>query len=234
MSSSEISPLKQAYWRAYQSVMDYIDCFPYWRVWDRHRILFIHIPKTAGTSVLNAFGARKRLHLDYSVYMMADPNRFRRYYKFCFVRNPWDRAFSTYNYFKNGGAGDVDVWFKNQINGRYPTFSSWVMEFLDESRIHEHSLLKPQYLYIFDVAGNCMVDFVGKYENLNADFDIVRAKIGLSKTLPYLNKSQESSSKKKIGRAYQQHYTPQMASRIAQLYARDAAQFGYTFDSSGG
>lgn len=224
-----LSRLLSHYWRAYQNGMDLIDPFPYWRTFDRHRCLFIHIPKAAGTSVLNAIGARKRLHMDWSIYMLADPGKFRRYYKFCFVRNPWDRAYSTYTYLKRGGAGQVDAWFQQEIQARYPDFASWVTGFLDERRIHEHALLRPQYLFIYDGSGTCMVDFVGRFERINEDFETVRKRLGLKKSLPYLNNSQDKQTDAPVRKGYQSHFTPELEERIRQLYARDIELFDYQF-----
>ena len=64
-----------------------------------NRCIFIHIPKVAGTSILRALGApeRPRVHLAWYVYYHANKNRFEKYFKFAFVRNPWGRAHPTYN-----------------------------------------------------------------------------------------------------------------------------------------
>ena len=65
---------------------------------DEHQVIFIHIPKAAGTSVARAlFGAASR-HVPYGEYERATPDKFRRYFKFSFVRNPWDRKVSLYHY----------------------------------------------------------------------------------------------------------------------------------------
>lgn len=228
--------LKERYWQAYQWAMDFVDPFPYWRASDRHRCLFIHIPKTAGTSVLKALGARKRLHLEYSIYQLADPKRFRDYYKFCFVRNPWDRALSTYRYFKGGGAGRVDEWLAARIAADYPTFERWVIDFLDESRVHEHPLLRPQYLYIYNIAGECLVDRVGRFESINEDFQEISQRIGLRSRLPYLNKSVPAGHEAGGHRrsAYAEQYTTETAARIAVLYREDCLRFAYELDAPAG
>lgn len=213
--------LKRRYWQAYQRTMDWIDPFPYWRYTDKHRCLFIHIPKTAGTSVIQAIGARRRIHLPWWVYQFADPRRFRDYFKFCFVRNPWDRAVSTYFYLKSGGAGLVDAYFTRTIQDQYTSFDSFVMDFLDESRIHEHELLRPQYLYIHDIAGNCMVDFVGRFESIDEDFRHVADKLGVDAQLPVSNKSARTD--------YAQYYSPAHMEKIGRLYHKDIALFGYRF-----
>jgi hypothetical protein len=70
-----------------------------------NKVLFLHIPKTAGSSLISSeIGQRmdKRIHsfigeLKDTMTEM-DVNS---YYKFCFTRNPWDRFSSLYHYFYN-------------------------------------------------------------------------------------------------------------------------------------
>ena len=47
------------------------------------------------------------------------------------------------------------------------------------------------YLWILDDDGNCLVDFIGRFENMQEDFNIVCDKIGIPRQqLPHLNKSE--------------------------------------------
>ena len=55
---------------------------------DEHQCIFIHIPKAAGTSVtLTLFGKGSR-HVPWFEYYQANPRKFRKYFKFAFVRIP--------------------------------------------------------------------------------------------------------------------------------------------------
>ena len=69
----------------------------------RHRCIFVHIPKTAGTSVEAALGwftEYTRGAQDHrSIRKLREaitPDEFCTYFKFTFVRNPWDRVVSWY------------------------------------------------------------------------------------------------------------------------------------------
>ena len=80
--------------------------FPYRKHFDRNKCIFIHIPKAAGTSVLAALGKKSekgRDHVSWQTYKKADSKKFNNYFKFSFVRNPYDRAFSAYHYILKGG-----------------------------------------------------------------------------------------------------------------------------------
>ena len=70
---------------------------------DEHRCVFIHIPKAAGTSLTKTLFAAPSRHLQYTEYERANPKKFKKYFKFTFVRNPYDRLFSAYSFLKKGG-----------------------------------------------------------------------------------------------------------------------------------
>jgi len=78
------------------------------------RAIFIHIPKTAGSSI------KKLGQLDYNGHVRAAAIRNRvshevwsTYFKFAFVRNPWDRFLSLYCYFAT--MNEDHRWFKRNI-----------------------------------------------------------------------------------------------------------------------
>lgn len=96
---------------------------------DRSQCIFIHIPKTAGTSVaLTLFGHGSR-HVPWFRYQQANPVKYRRYFKFAFVRNPWDRLVSSYFYLQKGGMSEADVrWAAENLSPlqRLQLLRSWL------------------------------------------------------------------------------------------------------------
>jgi hypothetical protein len=93
---------------------------------DEHQCIFIHIPKAAGTSVaLTLFGEPSR-HVPWFEYYQANPRKFRKYFKFAFVRNPWDRLVSSYFFLRKGGLCDADAtWAAENLNA-YSDFGQFV------------------------------------------------------------------------------------------------------------
>ena len=67
----------------------------------RYRCFFIHIPRTGGNSIASTILDGRTAHTPYFVYQRAYPDEFDEFFKFCFVRNPWDRLVSAYFYLKS-------------------------------------------------------------------------------------------------------------------------------------
>lgn len=80
------------------------------RVWDRYPIfktahgkelIFVHVPKCAGTSVARALGKSEIRHLPAMVLRVTDRNRFDKAITFAIVRDPLDRIGSILLHFRD-------------------------------------------------------------------------------------------------------------------------------------
>lgn len=188
---------------------------------DEHKCIFIHIPKAAGTSVTNAlFGPISR-HVPYFEYERANPRKFAKYFKFTFVRNPWDRLLSAYIFLKKGGLNEIDRAWADANLARFETFEQFVLEWVTEENVWSWVHFKPQHHFICNKQGRCMMDFVGHMETLAADFSVVAARLGIEAQLPVLNKTRNEG--------YASHFTPQMREIVGRIYAEDVEIFNYFF-----
>ena len=73
---------------------------------DNYRCIFIHVPKTGGMSVRKTLFTKSDLypHLTIRDYQsLLSEQEVGSYYKFAFVRNPWDRLVSAYSFLRAGG-----------------------------------------------------------------------------------------------------------------------------------
>lgn len=188
---------------------------------DEFRCIFIHIPKTAGTSVARTLFGRGSRHVPWFEYQRANPRKFRKYFKFAFVRNPWDRLVSTYFYLKSGGLNEMDrAWADEHLAG-YESFEEFVMEWLTEERTWSWVHFKPQHYFICEDELRIQVDFVGRMERVNKDFQTVAHRLGCTRALATGNRSRH--------RHYSAYYTAELRDKVAQVYAADIRLFGYSF-----
>lgn len=189
---------------------------------DEFHCIFIHIPRTAGTSVARTLFGRGSRHVPWFEYQRANPRKFRRYFKFAFVRNPWDRLVSTYFFLKGGGLNEMDrAWADTHLAG-YASFEEFVMGWLTEERSWSWVHFKPQHYFICDGELRIQVDFVGRMERVSTDFQTVADRLGCKRPLATGNRSRH--------RHYLTYYTPELLKKVAQVYAADVRLFGYSFD----
>lgn len=195
---------------------------------DETRSIFIHIPKAAGLSVVDAlYGVDSSAHFKWIDFYSKDKKKYEEYYSFSFVRNPADRLFSAYTYLMKGGREEIDEFWRNRYVVKYKNFSDFVengLEIAIRSGV-EHFL--PQSDYLFDDDDCLMVDFLGRYETLDKDFKIVAEKLGISKPLARLNSSDSKSY-------YLENCESKCDEVLGRVYGRDYRLLSYDFPERGG
>jgi len=179
--------------------------------------IFIHINKTAGTSIGKAIGLTIKDHLTAKeVIARVGESKWNEAYKFTLVRNPWDKAVSLYEYRRKKDKTDIAT--------RGISFSDWVkMTYGDDKDFHYYNVksFQPQVDWLKDNEGKISIDFVGKFESINEDFDHIKSVIGLDADLPYLNAS------KRVG--YQSYYNDETRGIVERWFHEDIDLFGYKF-----
>lgn len=140
-----------------------------------NKFIFIHIPKCAGTSILNTFRIPQTGHLSlyhYVKYM----DSLNNYFVFTFVRNPINRFLSAFNYLSHGGRNIDDEYWKEQLSINKNNFKD-IINHLNETSgknieipVHfrtQTSFLKKGKLSRFNKNN---FNFIGKFENIDFDF----------------------------------------------------------------
>ncbi len=187
---------------------------------DQYRFLFIHLIKTAGTSftvALKPFAkTHKEIGMGYTCHDDAPTvigrmgrESFDSYFSFAMVRNPWDLHVSIYHYV-----------LKTPRHARHAQFKALkgFDEYL-ELRISEGMKTQRDGLFSGDEQ---LVDYIGRFETIEADFNAICARIGVTLSLPVLNVSKTQP--------YQSYYTKATADMVAKQFEADIQQFGYRFD----
>ena len=195
---------------------------------DELKCIFIHIPKCAGTSISQAlfgnFGGGHILAADYQ--WLYAPEEYTEFFKFTFVRNPWDRLVSAFYFLKSGGITDEDKRFSAKNLARYDTFEKFVTEWVTPQNIMRYYHFQPQVHFLCVDNRPPRLDFMGYYENIAEDFSFVCNRLGVKADLVFWNKA-------RIGRGgYRTLYTDRMKQIVAEVYAQDIALLGYVFDNS--
>jgi hypothetical protein len=141
---------------------------------------------------------------------------FQSYFKFAFVRNPWDWQVSMYHFILKETAHIHHQKVKNL------SFAEYVRWMIVEQKPFARGATRFQKEMLCNEQGEMLVDFVGRYENLADDFAYVCKVLNLQTAMPYLNKSQH--------RSYQSYYDAETRNLIAEHCKEDIDLFGYDFD----
>jgi len=195
--------------------------FPYRKYMHKHKLIFIHIPRTGGTSVLKFMTGRMsgRDHSPWFQYRISCSWAFEHYFKFAIVRNPWDRFVSLYKYFKKGGNGDdYDRYVKNYIDG-YNGFNDFVVNGFTELFKKNMVMFMPQTYFICNLKNELMVDEVLRFENLEID---------IKKVSCFKNKKFEKTNQS-FNKNYIEFYNQETIEIVRELYSNDINTLKYSF-----
>ncbi|HTL97994.1 MAG TPA: sulfotransferase family 2 domain-containing protein [Holophagaceae bacterium] len=203
----------------------------------RHRYIFFPIPKTGTHSVRQAlrehmgdqdleqvglfvhkrFPFQETAHIPHGHLSVAEirpavgEEVFGSYLKFAFVRNPFDR-FVSYCAFRSRATNQFEI-------APVP----FMKHILREERPLGHVHYLPQHTFLTDGEGRMAMDFVGKTETMQADYDAICARLGFpSRVLDRVNGSSH--------RPYQEYYDQDLIGWVSELYQKDLELFGYTFE----
>lgn len=162
---------------------------------------------------------------------LMDVKEFEAYWKFGFVRNPWDREVSLYYFYVQKVCMEC---LDKKEGGSVEGFHEWL---LDDSidlnpelpAIKPTSLYNkrlPQYIHLYSEADELMVDFVGRYESLSRDFDTLTRKLGLGGLqLPRINVSLHRKD-------YREYYDDETRALVGSWFQRDIDLFNYGFEGA--
>ena len=166
------------------------------------KCIFVHIPKTGGTSIIHALKLDNKGHPTLS---KQTPNTF------TIIRNPFDRVVSLFCYIKTENT------FYHKKNPYYEYFANCDFEAFIKRLNHgrTYHLTRPQSDYIYDDKNNLLVDHVLRYETLQKDFN----KFWDIK-LPHLNKSDRHKD-------WRKYYNKNTIKPVYEFYKRDFKNFNY-------
>ncbi|WP_162628719.1 MULTISPECIES: sulfotransferase family 2 domain-containing protein [Marinobacter] len=195
------------------------------RPFDRQRAIFVQVPRCAGMAISQTlFGNLSGGHTTLEQYLnIFEPRCVAEYFKFAFVRNPWDRLVSIYASLRDGGGSATDRRLYEQELKPHGDFETFVRRWLTRRNVRKWTPFCPQYHFMLDRREMVKLDFVGFVENIEQDFRQVAARLGASASLPMLNRGETAH--------YTEFYTPETRDIVAEVYAEDIRLLGYSFDN---
>lgn len=194
-----------------------------YKSFDDTRSIFIHVPKSAGLAVSKVlYGNLGGGHKTLNGYMkIFEPAELLDYFKFAFVRNPYDRLVSAYEFLRQGGITKKDKEFFERELSQFSSFRDFVKGWLTERSVWRGVHFKPQYHFVCDPANKLYLDFLGRFERLETDFEYVALRLGVSAALPKTNSSARKS--------YEKYYDDETREIVSVVYRRDFEVLGYDF-----
>jgi len=211
----------------------------------KYKCIFIHLPKTGGESIFSLFDDS-----DSEIPKHANARQIRaylgeklwnEYYKFAFVRNPWDQAVSMYFHLRKPLYQKKRILEKygsavlNPINACHvaceKSFTGYCEEIFKNHQIQQEasqanwpvSHYAPFHDWISDEEGNILVDYVGRFEEISENMKEVLSVLGKGGEL-MVNKN------KSRHRHYSYYYNQETIELIRSHYVKDINSFGYSFD----
>lgn len=190
------------------------------------RIIFIHVPKAAGSSIkMSLYGTKDGGHRRILEFAAYDAQNTRDFFKCAFVRNPWDRLLSAYSYLMQGvGTTWRDNQFAKAHLAQHTDFNGFVMA-LANSRyrtvVMRYDHFRPQchWLCMSRRKGHAM-DFLGRFETMQADLARLSEILGIE--LGGGHKERPS-----VHAPFREAYTTETWRIASEIYARDIRLFGY-------
>ncbi|MCS3697424.1 sulfotransferase family protein [Salinibacter ruber] len=141
-------------------------------------------------------------------------NVWSSYYTFSFVRNPWDRILSAYLKRRKVSSNITKrLWPKSKFLFNLAVIVKYGLM---------SSKTKSQMDYITDERGNIIVDYVGRFESLQKDFEKVCSKIGIDADLGTNNDSTDHSH-------YREYYYDKTAELVRNHEFEKGNLLGYKF-----
>ena len=169
-----------------------------------YKCVFIHISRTGGTSIEQAFDYHgnntERMMTAHEV--KESFTEWGSHFKFSFIRNPWDRALSTYLHeFQN-------------LSKTTLSFEDWI----EEKSSRTCRAYWNQSEWITDM------DFIGRHETIDQDFSRICKIIGADLKLEHYinNRTNHSHSS--------EYYNGNTRDMVAKWFAKDIEEFSYKFE----
>ncbi|WP_298758847.1 sulfotransferase family 2 domain-containing protein [uncultured Psychroserpens sp.] len=210
----------------------------------KHKIIFIHIPKCAGTSVYKFFNPDvkfdfrtpnydihygwcpdRKIHMQHATSKqlveldLISPEQWNTYFKFTFIRNPWDRVYSDYLWIRK--TAKINDTFINYLN-KSGSFSSILND--DTNFDYRGDHLRPQTDFFND--DQYKMDFIGNFETFSVDMEKILKLIKADEVFDF---HENIKTKDKLHYSY--FFSAKRKQLFEHLYQQDILKLDYIFQN---
>ena len=210
----------------------------------KYKLIFIHIPKCAGSSIkdyyfdepvidwkvpnyeiLYGWCPKRQIHLQHATSKqlletgLISKDHWSEYFKFTFIRNPFDRAYSDYLWIQKDRKirGSFQEYILQKGN-----FDKVLNDCSDKNYRGDHVISQTDF---FDFEGHYKMDFVGRFESLNNDIEKLNKILGIQKPFTYHSKK----NKNRLDH-YSLFYSAKTKRMVAKKFSDDLNKLDYRFD----
>lgn len=184
-------------------------------------MVFIHVPKCAGSALLDAYLGFQTGHVTATQYRQADPAFFDSAYVFTFVRDPLARFVSAYDHIQTGDLWDYLPEMKRLVD-RFGATVGEVAERLDPAaELFSLPWFAPQHTFL-EIRGRLAINRAFKTESFASDLDVIRAETSVRfRDIAPVNRrgAPADPPAARLGAA--------AVANLRRVYARDFTLFGY-------
>jgi hypothetical protein len=207
---------------------------------DGKSYLFIHIYKTGGMSLrktlyeqtdcVELLGSHSTALQIQNLMELVHPElrevEYNDLFKFSFVRNPFDWLVSLYEFVRNSPSHELH---EEVCKLYFEQFLRWNMKQLIEQRVTDTGKFSTQSAFVTGSNGRLIVDYVGRHENYEVDYNYVMTRLGINNEgiVPKINVIGNSQKQHLNYRSY--YYKPEMIKMVYEHYQEDFENFGYQF-----
>ncbi|PSR17469.1 hypothetical protein C8255_12500 [filamentous cyanobacterium CCP3] len=191
------------------------------RQFRRDKIIFIHIPKCAGSAFLDVYLGYQLGHASALDYYNLDSNLFAASFVFSFVRHPINRFVSAYNFLQKTTLWSYVPEIKNKLDLYGSSVDQVARTLSTTSELLTFPWFKPQHTFL-EVRGKMAVNRVFKTETFAEDIKI------LQKEIKSQFRSQLEVNKSSLPiKDYKEVLQAESIKNLEKIYERDFTLFGY-------
>jgi hypothetical protein len=193
----------------------------------RAGVAFIHVPRSAGTSIASTLFGRFIGHFTIRQFLAKSSPEVLELPRFTIVRNPWDRLVSAYEFARAGRGEDgpqrvmiARPWRYHK--SEYADFGTFVREHVAKTNTRQlDGVFRPQLCYILDDKGEMPFDFIGRFDQLEETEAWLAKTLGRPVVLPRFNATRRAD--------YRSYYTDETRELVGEIYAETVRRFSFEF-----